>query len=124
MPLGIEFTPKKKKVKQSAFLPTYVSGFDRMIERGGIERGSSILVAGGAGTGKSTFVLQSLYEALKRGEKAVYISFEQSTDKVRRHCLDNYGWDFSQFEKKKQFYFLDLDPFITARNVEVSSDGS
>jgi circadian clock protein KaiC len=120
MPLGIEFKMAKKLKGQTIFEPTFVPNFDRLIQKGGIERGSSMLVAGGAGTGKSTFVLQSLYQALQKGEKAVYISFEQSTEKVRRHCLENFGWDFAKFEKKKKFVFLDLDPFVTARNVEAS----
>jgi KaiC/GvpD/RAD55 family RecA-like ATPase len=64
--------------------------------------------------------LQSLYHSLQKGEKAVFISFEQSTDKIRRHCLENFGWDFAKYEKKKNFVFLDLDPFVTARNVEAS----
>ena len=120
MPLGLDFKLPKKIKGQPTFSPTYIPRFDRLIDRGGAERGSSLLISGGSGTGKSTFVLQSLYNALKEGEKGVYISFEQSTDKVRRHCKDNFGWDFAKYEKKKQFVFLDLDPFITARNVEAS----
>ncbi|MDO8624472.1 MAG: ATPase domain-containing protein, partial [Candidatus Diapherotrites archaeon] len=55
-------------------LPTRVSEFDKLIERGGLERGSTILISGGAGSGKTTFILESMYNACKAGEKAVYIT--------------------------------------------------
>lgn len=44
---------------------------------GGIERGSSTLVIGPAGTGKSTFVMQFLAEAVRRGEKAAAFIFDE-----------------------------------------------
>jgi circadian clock protein KaiC len=44
---------------------------------GGIEQGSSALVLGPAGTGKSTFVLQFLTAAIERGEKAAYFVFDE-----------------------------------------------
>src|SRR6202044_2019122 len=44
---------------------------------GGIERGSSTLVLGPAGTGKSTFALQFVFAACKRGEKAAFFVFDE-----------------------------------------------
>lgn len=44
---------------------------------GGIEQGSSALVIGPAGTGKSTFALQFLAAAVRRGEKAVLFAFDE-----------------------------------------------
>lgn len=44
---------------------------------GGIERGSSTLVLGPAGTGKSTFVIQYLVAAVRRGEKAAAFIFDE-----------------------------------------------
>jgi circadian clock protein KaiC len=44
---------------------------------GGIERGSSTLVLGPAGTGKSTFVMQYLVAAVRRGEKATAFIFDE-----------------------------------------------
>ncbi|HEY4249915.1 MAG TPA: ATPase domain-containing protein [Roseomonas sp.] len=44
---------------------------------GGIEQGSSTLVLGPAGTGKSTFVLQFLAAAVRRGEKAALFVFDE-----------------------------------------------
>jgi circadian clock protein KaiC len=44
---------------------------------GGIEQGSSALVLGPAGTGKSTFVLQFLKASVRRGEKAAFFVFDE-----------------------------------------------
>ncbi|CAH1654092.1 Circadian clock protein KaiC [Hyphomicrobiales bacterium] len=44
---------------------------------GGIEQGSSTLVLGPAGTGKSTFALQFVASAVKRGEKAAIFIFDE-----------------------------------------------
>ncbi|MBR0668605.1 AAA family ATPase [Roseomonas hellenica] len=44
---------------------------------GGIEQGSSTLVLGPAGTGKSTFALQFLVAAVRRGEKAALFVFDE-----------------------------------------------
>jgi circadian clock protein KaiC len=44
---------------------------------GGIEQGSSVLVLGPSGTGKSTFIFQFLASAVERGERAVLFVFDE-----------------------------------------------
>jgi ABC-type siderophore export system fused ATPase/permease subunit len=58
-------------------LPVNVDKFDNLLADGGIERGLTILISGGAGTGKTTFCMQSLYYSALAGQKGVYISFEE-----------------------------------------------
>ncbi|MFT3725763.1 MAG: gas vesicle protein GvpD [Hyphomonadaceae bacterium] len=53
-----------------------ISGLDILLG-GGIERGSSVLVLGPAGTGKSTFAFQFADAAVKRGEKAALFIFDE-----------------------------------------------
>jgi circadian clock protein KaiC len=55
------------------------SGLARLDELlgGGIEQGSSTLLLGPAGTGKSTFTLQFLRTAVERGEKAALFVFDE-----------------------------------------------
>ena len=111
----------RKKLKEKVeFLPVRVDNFDQNLSAGGIERGSTILVSGGCGTGKSTFCMQSLYNGLLNGEKAVYILFEESAEKLKRHMKNNYGWDFEAFEQEEQFAMLKINPFKIARSVEAS----
>jgi circadian clock protein KaiC len=54
-------------------VPTGVSGLDAMLE-GGFLRPSIVLIAGAAGTGKTTFVMQSLFNAAKNEEICMYIT--------------------------------------------------
>lgn len=102
------------------FLPVRVSSFDDLIEKHGIERGSTILISGGCGTGKTTFCCQSLYNGILNGEKAVYITFEESPEKIKRHMHVNYGWDLEKLEKENKLAILKLNPFKIARSVEAS----
>ncbi len=56
-------------------------GFDKLIE-GGFIRGSTYLIAGQTGTGKSIFSMQYLLEGLRKGESCVYLSLEQKVDEI------------------------------------------
>ncbi|MAG21719.1 MAG: hypothetical protein CL943_00240 [Candidatus Diapherotrites archaeon] len=111
---------KAPAVKKIEFLPTRVSNFDSLIDKGGVERGNTLLVAGGCGTGKSTFTMQSLYHGVKNGEKGVYLSFEEPVGKLRRHMKSNFGWELKKYEDNGQLALLKLDPFKIARGVEAS----
>jgi circadian clock protein KaiC len=55
------------------------SGLDELdaLLGGGIETGSSVLILGPAGTGKSTFIFQYIDAAVKRGEKAAMFIFDE-----------------------------------------------
>ena len=62
-------------------IPSGIAGFDDLIE-GGFKMGSINLLAGSAGSGKTTFSIQFLIEGIKRGEAAVYITFEEKREKL------------------------------------------
>jgi KaiC/GvpD/RAD55 family RecA-like ATPase len=51
--------------------------------RGGLPRNRSVLVTGGPGTGKSTLAMQFLQAGLERGERALYVSTEQTIEELR-----------------------------------------
>lgn len=53
------------------------SGIDKLLG-GGIPRGSSILVVGPIGSGKTTIGLQFIYEGLIKGENVLLLSFEET----------------------------------------------
>jgi circadian clock protein KaiC len=56
-----------------------------MLGIGGYYRGSSVLVSGLAGTGKSTFGAAFIDAGCQRGERCLYFAFEESPDQVVRN---------------------------------------
>jgi circadian clock protein KaiC len=62
-----------------------IPGLDEMFEGEGLYRGSSILVSGTAGTGKSSVAASFLAAACERGEKAIFFAFEESPDQIMRN---------------------------------------
>ena len=62
-----------------------VAGLDAMLGRHGYYRGSSVLVSGSAGTGKSTLAASFVDAACARGERALYFAFEESAAQVTRN---------------------------------------
>lgn len=66
-------------------VPTGVPGLDAMLGIGGYYRGSSVLISGLAGTGKSTFGASFVDAACARGEKSLYFAFEESPNQIVRN---------------------------------------
>lgn len=65
-------------------LGTGIGRLDTMLS-GGYYRGSTVLVSGSAGTGKTSTAAAFLEAACRRGEKAVYFLFEESPNQVMRN---------------------------------------
>lgn len=71
------------------------SGLDELdsLLGGGLMRGTSTLVVGASGTGKSTLTQRYIAHALERGEGAALFSFEQTTDLVLKRARDcSFDW--------------------------------
>src|SRR5947208_1204321 len=68
-------------------LKTYVEGFDEALG-GGIPRGSLVLVTGTPGTMKTALTFSILYENVKAGSKALYITLEESQEDLRAAMTD------------------------------------
>ncbi len=62
-----------------------VPDLDDMLGGDGFYRGSSILISGTAGTGKSTIAAQFCAAACSRGERALYFAFEESAPQIIRN---------------------------------------
>ncbi|OKS86565.1 circadian clock protein KaiC [Mucilaginibacter polytrichastri] len=62
-----------------------IPALDKMLSKGGFFRGSSILVSGTAGTGKTSIAASFCNEACARGEKSLFFAFEESPTQIIRN---------------------------------------
>ena len=65
--------------------PSGIDGVDAMLGARGFFRGSSVLVSGTSGTGKTIFGASFVDAACRRGERAIYFSFEESHEQIVRN---------------------------------------
>src|SRR6185436_3724781 len=64
-------------------MPSGVPGLDRLMG-GGMFAGSTTLLLGMTGAGKTTMALQFALEGAKRGEQVIYVNFQENPAKLRR----------------------------------------
>ncbi|MCW3079481.1 circadian clock protein KaiC [Segetibacter sp.] len=72
-----------------------VESLDQMLEGRGFFRGSSILVSGTAGTGKTSIAAYFANETSKRKERCLYFAFEESPQQIIRN-MRSIGIDLQQ----------------------------
>lgn len=89
-------------------VPFGISNFDILIE-GGFENNSTNLIVGGPGSGKTIFATQFLVNCMKKGEKCLFVTFEENKQQFYEHMLE-FGWDLANYEKKGFFTFLEYAP--------------
>ena len=64
-----------------------ITALDKMLEGKGYYRGSTILVSGTAGVGKTSISAHFAEAACKRGERVLYFCFEESPNQLMRNML-------------------------------------
>jgi circadian clock protein KaiC len=77
--LGLQHEVSSERV------PSGVPALDGMLGGAGFYRGSSVLVSGTAGTGKSSLAAHFTSAACKRGERVLYFAFEESASQIVRN---------------------------------------
>ena len=86
-----------------------IQRLDTMLSGEGFYRGSSILLSGTAGTGKSTLAAHFVEAACARGERALFFAFEESQDQIIRN-MRSIGIDLERFVKKGLLKFHNSRP--------------
>jgi circadian clock protein KaiC len=103
--LGLQHTVSSERVS------TGVDRLDAMLGGGGPFRGSSVLVSGTAGTGKSTLAAQFCDAACARGERAIFFAFEESQDQIIRN-MSSVGMDLGRWVRDGRLMFRCVRPSL------------
>ncbi len=96
-------------------LSSGIPRLDAMLGGEGFYRGSSILVSGTAGTGKTSVAAAFVDAACRRGEKALYFSFEESPQQIIRN-MGSIGLNLNTWVRKKRLAFRSMR--ITTLGIE------
>ncbi len=88
-----------------------VAELDEMLDGQGYYRGSTILLSGTAGTGKSSLCAHLAYETCRGGERCMYFSFEESPAQILRN-MKSIGVDLAPFVKKGLLQFHSSRPTV------------
>lgn len=80
--------------RADARMKTGITGLDELIGEG-IPHGSSLLLSGGPGTGKTVLLLDFIYQGALAGEKGVFFSFEETPERLHATAR-GLGWDLER----------------------------
>lgn len=104
-------------------IPTGIERLDTMLSGKGFYRGSSILLSGTAGTGKTSVAATFADATCRRGERCLYFSFEESHSQIMRN-MGTIGLDLERWVKKGRLQLHTVRPFSyglethLARNIQ------
>jgi circadian clock protein KaiC len=84
---------------------------DAMLRGGGFYRGSTVLLSGGAGTGKSSVAAHFVRAACERGERAQYFAFEESKEQIVRN-MRSIGIDLAAWSDRGLVQFHAARPAL------------
>lgn len=85
---------------------TGIPGLDDLIQ-GGFPKGTTVLVTGPTGTGKTTFAVQFVYKGVQLyDEPGVIVTLEERAQDLRREML-SFGWDLRKYEEEGKIAIID-----------------
>ena len=91
--LGLDYKASTQRMS------TGIARLDAMLGGKGFYRGTSILISGTAGTGKSSVAASFVHAACGRGERCVYFSFEEAPSQIIRN-MRSIGIDLAPWVEK------------------------
>jgi circadian clock protein KaiC len=90
--LGLDYGASSERI------PTGIERLDAMMG-GGYFRGTSVLVSGSAGTGKTSIATAFTDGVCGRGERCLYLAFEEAPAQIMRN-MASIGYDLDQWVRK------------------------
>ena len=88
------------QIASSERVSTGISSLDAMFEGKGYFKGSSVLLGGGAGTGKTSIAGYFAEAACRRGERCIFFSFEESPSQLTRN-MRSIGVDLHPVDRER-----------------------
>ena len=119
--LGLDHIVSNKRISSGITL------LDKMLEGKGYYRGSTVLVSGTAGVGKTSVAAHFAEAACKRGERVLYFCFEESPNQFMRNML-SIGINLEPWMRKgllqfqatrPTFYGLEMHLAVTHKIVNI-----
>lgn len=117
--LGLNHTVSNERASSG------ISALDKMLEGKGYYRGSTVLVSGTAGVGKTSIAAHFAEAACKRGERVLYFCFEESPNQLMRN-MRSIGINLETWQQKEllqfqatrpTFYGLEMHLAVTHKTV-------
>lgn len=99
------------KPVSSERLSSGIPSLDEMLTKGGFFKGSSILVSGTAGTGKTSVAASFANAACTRNEKCLFFAFEESPQQIIRN-MKSIGMNLQQHLDKGRLKFYASRPTL------------
>jgi circadian clock protein KaiC len=113
--IAVRHAPAAPRSREDRCL-TRISKLDELIGTG-IPWGSSLLLSGVAGTGKTVLSLEFLYRGAEAGEKGILFSFEETEDRLRSVAI-GLGWDLERQIERGMIEIV----FIPQPDIRIEAD--
>jgi circadian clock protein KaiC len=121
---GISVLPvtslKLERKVSSERISTGIKTLDEMFGGEGLFRGSSVLVSGTSGTGKTSIAAYVASEACRRKEKAMFFAFEESPAQIIRN-MRSIGLNLDPYVKKGLLKFHSSRPALQGLEMHLST---
>lgn len=103
--LGLHYAASRERISSG------IPRLDTMLKGGGFYRGSTLLVSGTAGTGKTSVAVHFAAAACRRKERVLYFAFEESPGQITRN-MRSIGMELEPWVKKGLFRFEAARPVM------------
>jgi circadian clock protein KaiC len=98
---------------------TGIPDLDAMLGGDGVYRGSSVLISGTAGTGKSSIAAHIADASCRRGERCLYFAFEESFSQIARN-MRSIGLDLQPWVKQGLLRFVAGRPSLAGMETHLA----
>ena len=96
---------KPSSVKALEKVPTHIPGLDEILA-GGLPRGRTTVIKGGAGSGKTLMGMEFLFRGALAGEPGIFVGFEEPAERIRENAA-TLGWDLAELERENRLFLLE-----------------